>query len=72
MLPTTGFTFDTDPVETEVAACKSIVEEYSTALYMGSAKDGMLDEMLERLDGAGMQKIVDEANRQLDEFFKSK
>ena len=72
MLPTTGFTFDTDPVETEVAACKSIVEEYSTALYHGSSKEGMLEEMLERLDGAGMQKIVDEANSQLQEFLKNK
>ena len=72
MLPTTGFTFDTDPVETEVAACKSIVEEYSTALYHGSAKEGMLEEMLERLDAAGMQKIVDEANNQLKEFLANK
>lgn len=67
-LPITGFTFDTDPVETEVAACVSIAGEYTTALYMGSAPEGMLDEMLERLDAAGMQTIIDEANRQLEEF----
>jgi len=71
-LPITGFTFDTDPVETEVAACVSIAGEYTTSIYMGSAPEGMLEEMLERLDAAGMQKIVDEANAQLEAYLAGK
>ncbi len=68
-LPTVGFIFDAEPVETEIAAVANIKEAYALSLCTGSVDvDEKLPELLKKLDDAGMQKIVDEANRQLEAF----
>ena len=69
-LPTYGFTFDAKPVETEIAAVSNVKEAYALSLFTGAVDvDEKLPELLSRLDDAGMQKIVDEANAQLKVFF---
>ena len=68
-LPIYGFTFDTTPVQNEIAACMNIKEAYALTLWTGAGDvDTLLPELLSKLDGAGMQKIVDEANSQLAAF----
>ena len=68
-LPIYGFTFDIKPVETEVAAVANVKEAYALSLCTGAVDvDTALPELLSKLEAAGMQKIVDEANRQLNEF----
>ena len=68
-LPIYGFTFDSQPVDTEIAAVTNIKEAYALSLFTGAVDvDTALPELLSKLEGAGMQKIVDEANRQLQEF----
>ena len=68
-LPIYGFTFDSKPVETEVAAVTNVKESYALSLFTGAVDvDTALPELLSKLDAAGMQKIVDEANRQLQAF----
>lgn len=71
-LPISGFIFDPTSVETEIAACKTIKDEYLVALEDGAAEPGLLDEMNQRLEEAGIQKIVDEANAQLKAFYENK
>lgn len=71
-VPTLGFTFDPEPVKTELAAVVNISNEYALALDTGAAPEGALDEFLGKLDAAGMQKVVDEANAQLEAYLASK
>ena len=69
-LPIYGFTFDSKPVETEIAAVTNIKEAYALSLCTGAVDvDEKLPELLAKLDAEGMQKIVDEANAQLKAFF---
>ena len=68
-LPIYGFTFDIKPVENEVAAVTNIKEAYALSLFTGAVDvDTALPELLDKLEKAGMQKIVDEANSQLAAF----
>ena len=69
-LPIYGFTFDSKPVENEIAAVTNIKEAYALSLFTGAVDvDTALPQMLSKLEAAGMQKIVDEANAQLTAFF---
>lgn len=68
-LPIYGFTFDQKPVENEIAAVANIREAYALTLFCGAVDPAVaLPELLKKLDDAGMQKIVDEANAQLQAF----
>ena len=71
--PITGFVFNTDPVKTEIAACSSIITEMVPALGAGSVDPAeKLPEFLQRLEQAGVNKIIEEKQKQLDEFNASK
>ena len=52
----------------------NIKEAYALTLCTGAAADvdATLAEMLQKMDEAGMQKIVDEANAQLEAFLSGK
>lgn len=68
-LPIYGFTFDPSPVQNEIAAVANIKEAYMRPLCVGAMDpETALPELLQKLDDAGMQKIVDEANAQLEAF----
>lgn len=68
-----GFAFDESPVAGEVAAVKNVTDEYVTALGSGLMDPAeKYQEFLERLEDAGIKKIIDEAQRQLDEWRESK
>lgn len=58
----------------EIAAVANIKEAYSLTLCTGAAADvdAAPAEMLQKMDEAGMQKIVDEANAQLEAFLAGK
>ena len=73
-LPIYGFTFDASKVNKEIAAVANIKEAYALTLCTGAAADVdvTLAEMLQKMDEAGMQKIVDEANAQLEAFLSGK
>ena len=73
-LPIYGFTFDASRVNKEIAAVANIKEAYALTLCTGAAADvdATLAEMLQKMDEAGMQKIVDEANAQLEAFLSGK
>jgi len=67
-----GFRWDSTPVANEIAACSNIYKEYNLSLENGLIAsdqiDAVLEEMNNRLYDAGLQKIIDEKQRQLDEW----
>lgn len=67
--PLLGFNFDPAPVQTEIAQCSSVVNQYLPLFLYGV---GTLDkdyvEFIERLDTAGAQNIIDEMQKQVDEW----
>ncbi len=72
--PLMGLNLSTKPVETELAQVKAVVSEYQDALRNGAVGanfETYLADYLDRLEKAGIQKVLDELNRQVDEFFEN-
>ncbi len=68
-----GFIFDPLPVEQEVAAVANVNGEYKKQMTLGAMDpDAIYDEYRAKLKAAGIDKIQEEAQRQLDEFMASK
>ena len=68
-IPVLGFTFDSTPVQNEMAALTNVYAQYSLSLSSGAVDPAtVLPEFLQKLDEAGMQKYLDEANAQLAAF----
>lgn len=67
-----GFVFDASPVKTEVAAVSNVVTQYRLPLETGSVDPAkLLPEFIEKLKAAGLDKIIAEKQKQLDEWAKS-
>lgn len=64
-----GFTFDSRPVATEEAQLNSVYQQYSKDLAFGVIDiDKGIQEFNDALYAAGLQKVIDEKQRQLDEW----
>lgn len=64
-----GFSFDSSSVKTEYAACTAVLTEYRCSLECGAMDpDTALKEMNDKLYASGLQKIIDEKQKQLDEW----
>lgn len=64
-----GFTFNNQNVVTEIAAVQSVYDQYKMGLECGLVDpDEALPEMLAQMESAGIQKIIDEKQAQLDEW----
>lgn len=71
--PGLGFTFDAEPVKTQVAAAVNVRKEYDAALDTGAVDpDEILPKYIEKLKAAGLDDIIAEKQRQFDEFLSSK
>lgn len=67
--PAKGFTWDNTDVQNEAAACANVVSKYNNALSAGSLNpDEALPKFLQELEDAGVNTIVEEKQRQLDEW----
>lgn len=67
--PAYGFTFDNSSVLNEYTACTNVVLKYAEALNCGSMDPaGNLEKFNEELEANGIQRIIDEKQRQLDEW----
>lgn len=69
-----GFALDKSSIANEVAACDAVTNEYMYLLASGLADDvdATIAEFLEKLEAAGMQKVIDEAQTQWTAFRASK
>jgi len=70
--PLMGFTFDTDPVKNEISNVATIIKEYHVIAVGAEDPEKYYDEMIERLKGAGIDKIVTEVKNQYDKWQKNK
>lgn len=67
--PLTGFVFDQTPVKTQIANCTSIIDEMVPALSSGSIDpEKAVPQFLERLEGAGVNDIIEEKQKQINEW----
>ncbi|RTE10877.1 ABC transporter substrate-binding protein [Paenibacillus whitsoniae] len=67
-----GFIFDVTPIKTEYAAVTNVVKQYKLPLETGSVDpDTVLPDFIAKLKSAGMDKIIAEKQKQLDEWAKS-
>jgi putative aldouronate transport system substrate-binding protein len=61
-----GFNFNPEPVQTELAQAQSVVDEFMPALVAGSVDpDEYLPEFLEKLEAAGVERIIAEKQAQI-------
>ncbi|MBE9916145.1 ABC transporter substrate-binding protein [Paenibacillus donghaensis] len=68
-----GFVFDTSPVKTEYAAVSNVITQYKLPLETGSVDpDKILPEFIAKLKSSGIDKIIAEKQKQLDEWAKEK
>ena len=66
-----GFTFDATSVKTEYAAVSNVITQYKLPLETGSVDpDKILPEFISKLKSAGIDKIIAEKQKQLDEWAK--
>jgi putative aldouronate transport system substrate-binding protein len=72
-----GFVFDPNPVNTAVASCSAVVEQYQGTLNSGTANteadvDKFIDEFNAKLKANGLDQILAEAQKQADAFLASR
>jgi putative aldouronate transport system substrate-binding protein len=70
---TLGFTFDRKPVENEIAQVQAVTAEFCEPVYAGWVEfEGNYEICLEKVEAAGIDAIIAEGQRQVDEWLASK
>jgi putative aldouronate transport system substrate-binding protein len=68
-----GFMLDLEPIRNEVINCNTVWTKYFTDLNTGAANPAeKLPQALAELKAAGIDKVIAEAQRQVDEFARSR
>jgi putative aldouronate transport system substrate-binding protein len=71
--PALGFSFDADPVKSEIAAVTNISKQYEAAIRTGSVEpEAKIAEYLKKIKAAGADKIIEEKQKQFDAFLAAK
>jgi putative aldouronate transport system substrate-binding protein len=67
-----GFMFDTEKIKTEIAQLNAVNSEITPIMNTGSMTDfdKYIEEVKKKMDNAGIEKVVAEAQRQIDEWKK--
>lgn len=69
-----GFEFQPDPVKSEISKVSAVVTEYRKVLESGSGtpeqQDAKYAEFIDKLKKAGVDKIIAEKQKQIDQFLK--
>ncbi|MBR1740921.1 MAG: ABC transporter substrate-binding protein [Lachnospiraceae bacterium] len=67
-----GFVFDPTNVQTELTACQNVYQQYYWPLELGyTDKETGLEEYKKNMEVAGVEKVVAEAQKQLDAYVDS-
>ncbi len=67
--PALGFSFNSEPVKTEMAALANVVEQYRKGLESGTLDpEKTLPEFNGKLKATGLNKVIEEQQRQIDEW----
>ena len=72
--PFLGFSVDSSEVSSELAACKNVIDQYKPQLSAGTVEDvdATLEQFTSALSAAGMDKILETYQAQLDAWLASK
>lgn len=71
--PSFGFDFNLDPVSTQVAGFRNVLDEFGKSLYTGSVDpEEYLPQLQKKLEATGVQEVIDEMQRQIDEWQATK
>lgn len=71
--PIMGFKFQVTPVSAEIANINTVIDEYKPGLDTGTIDaSAKLAEFQDKLKKAGIDKLVEEAQKQLDAWYKTK
>lgn len=71
--PLLGFVYDSEKMKNEIAQVEAIMGEYGAAITTGTIDYNEFKEKItKRLDDAGLQKIIEDVQSQLDEWLKKK
>ncbi len=64
-----GFNFDAEPVQTEISAVSNVLSEMKAGIYSGVLDpEEALPELNKKMKSAGLDKIIAEKQRQIDEW----
>ncbi|MGO4548251.1 ABC transporter substrate-binding protein [Paenibacillus sp. 2TAB23] len=67
-----GFAFNSEPVKNEITALQNVIEQYRKALESGTFDPAdKLPELREKLKASGIDKVIAEKQKQLDEWAAS-
>ncbi|RPK31461.1 ABC transporter substrate-binding protein [Paenibacillus xylanexedens] len=69
-----GFNFNTENVKTQIANLANASTQYANPIYIGAVKDvdKAFDELNKNLSSAGLEKVKEEAQTQVDAFLTKK
>lgn len=71
--PAFGYSFDQQPVSTEIAAVNTVIAQYTPSLNCGALDPAKaLPEFIDALKAAGMDKIIAEQQKQFDAWYAEK
>lgn len=70
--PLWGFSWDSSSVQNQVTSVNNVISQYNAALRWGTMDPAEIDTFNAELEAAGINEIVAEKQRQLDEFLASK
>ena len=71
--PILGYSFISDSVSTQIAAIETVIEQYTPSLNSGAVDPSVaLPEFIESLKAAGMDDVIAEQQRQIDEWLANK
>jgi putative aldouronate transport system substrate-binding protein len=73
VLNSLGFVFDKSNVETQISACKNVVQAYYKQLFTGSVEiEPTVKQFEAELKAAGVDELIAEMQRQYDAWLKTK
>ena len=70
--PYLGFSCDLTDYVNETAAVSSVIEEYRDQIGSGQGSEEVLQEYIDKLNSVNVQTLIDEYQRQLDEWMAQK
>ncbi|WP_276356567.1 ABC transporter substrate-binding protein [Cohnella caldifontis] len=70
--PALGFTFDVEPVKSQVTNLINVKKQYAAALETGSIDPAKAQEWWDKEKANGLDKVLEEKQKQLDAFIASK
>ncbi len=71
--PSFGFDYDLSNVSTQVAGFRNVLDEFGKSLYTGSVDpDEYIPQLKKKLEATGIQDVIDDMQKQIDEWKSEK